>query len=854
MPDDIKPRPIGRVSEPSHNVAPAGSLLVAKNCAIREMGVVTAVPDLSTDISTNSVVASTFQSSPVFTNGTPEQLHRPVHIGTKTQYGVRKTSAMNLSILFTDPDGDSVGVECHSDDNSMPLRQPMYLQRDNLYVGDRRGLLKWQDTADATLEPIWDVEPARVTAGAGGAGWMADNDHVGYRTVVRFKDSNGVIRRSAPSQVWRYQNTSGGAVNPDITDLRMGAGYAVFGTAEAVEVYRTRSIGEAIALPNEYYLTIEIPISDFNANGIWQTANQEDSNDDTVLGAALYTNGSREGEAASNVAPPECLAHAHFNGSEFWGNVSELEVTRQINYAGAATNDFEHTKTGDFSSGTDTILNLSNTTSLELGQLIENANATAGTYITAISGSTVTMSANATGTATTSSTDFHDCIYIVYGDGETERLEVSRIFLNASSRGVLVDGVRTWVPFRQRTDELDEHNYPWSAVVAGVRRTARSGAAQFWVNKLSSFVDTDMADLNANSGAPTTGGTEFEPALHKSRIYWSKFQEPEHTTLLSFQDIGNTSGADGDIIALAATRDSLFIFKADGVWRLTGTNGNWRIDPFDRSVRVIGRDTVRVMDNAIYALSDQGVIRVTEGGVERLSDNIVGDFITERMDTLYGYYAEWGDWPPLLCAAVNQHTREYVLLLNTTTGAGTDGAENEMLVYNAKTGAWYTWQHLTTTTAPFASYLSYSPIGDYTQTASDGSNIPSLILGTFSGSEAEVLRMEPTPGTDETMDVQFRINPAGDPTHLKLWQDVVFDGERASAATGTVLAQFAAGDEDTAVSTVEITDEDGNEFRMWVPRAQARNAKLVAGISGTGLTIRGVRYRFTSSGREAPLG
>lgn len=58
------------------------------------------------------------------------------------------------------------------------------------------------------------------------------------------------------------------------------------------------------------------------------------------------------------------------------------------------------TVTADSSSGTNTLLNVSSTASLSIGQYIQGTGVAAGTTITNIAGSTVTMSANATATGT----------------------------------------------------------------------------------------------------------------------------------------------------------------------------------------------------------------------------------------------------------------------------------------------------------------------------------------------------------------------------------------------------------------------------------------------------------------------
>lgn len=868
MPDDITLRPLGRVSEPSHNVAPSGSLLVAKNCVIREQGAISPAPDLSADISTGSVTGGAYNISPVFTNGaTNEQLVFGLDVSGPTERGLSKTSALGTEIQFTDPEGNSASVAYPIDGNNVSIRMPMYETRDSVYVMDKRGVLKWETTAESDLEPIYDRGwvSIDVTLSTGTGSWLTAGDYVNYVAVVVWEDDNGVIRRSSPCI--RTNTGTNGSLTKASVEVNIAASFAsLYSTIRGVEVYRTKQVTSPNTLPNEYHLLAEIPYSDFSPATNSEQATITDVSPDADLGSALYTSGSREGLTGSNIAPPEALSHAEFGGSQFWGNVAEPSVYLFVTKDNGSSTPFAYSDTGYQLDGTTTVTAVAVSSDFEVGQFIETITGSPeipiGTYITALTATTITLSAAAT---TSNNVDIRtsDVVYVLYGDGTSDRLPLeyaAKAFATtiATERGY--EDEPGYGPNYSYTESSNPNGdiVVYDAVdttchfsVNSIHRTARSGEAQYWASNASRY-ESPVADLSTTDGAPTTGGTEGK-ALHKNRIYWSKPDEPEHTTLLSFQDIGSTA-AGNEIVAMASTRDSLFIFKTDGVFRLTGSSAadTWRVDPFDTSVTIIGRETVRVMDNAVYALSDQGIVKVTEAGVERLSDSIVGDWIADRTLAAYDYYTEHGEWPPFIMATANQSTREYILCMNTGTVNGT-GDEQELLVYNAKTGAWYTWLYTQVDDdSAVLTHLQYSPIGDYQSASSTGVNRPGVILGT-DNTTAEILLQEAVSGTDEAVDVQFRVKTGGDPTHLKLWKDAVFDCKRDTGASGTVSAQFVASDEDTAVTLVTADNTDGNEIRMWVPRAQARNGKLLVGLKGTGLTVYGLRLTFSSSGREAPL-
>lgn len=112
--------------------------------------------------------------------------------------------------------------------------------------------------------------------------------------------------------------------------------------------------------------------------------------------------------------------------------------------------------------------------------------------------------------------------------------------------------------------------------------------------------------------------------IHKNRIYYSKTYEPESVPALNFIDIGPK---DKQILRIVALRDSLFIFKEEGTYRLTGSDStNFYVALFDSSSNIIAPDTATVLNNQIYLLSTQGVASVTETGVGIISRPIENIF------------------------------------------------------------------------------------------------------------------------------------------------------------------------------------------------------------------------------------
>lgn len=117
--------------------------------------------------------------------------------------------------------------------------------------------------------------------------------------------------------------------------------------------------------------------------------------------------------------------------------------------------------------------------------------------------------------------------------------------------------------------------------------------------------------------AAVTGEAETKP----NRIYFAKLQQPEAVPLLNFLDVGPEDKAISRILAL---RESLFILKEDGIYRLTGIDGNYSVDLFDESTKIIAPDSAVVLNNQIYCLTNQGVVAISDTGVSIISAQIDG--------------------------------------------------------------------------------------------------------------------------------------------------------------------------------------------------------------------------------------
>jgi hypothetical protein len=123
---------------------------------------------------------------------------------------------------------------------------------------------------------------------------------------------------------------------------------------------------------------------------------------------------------------------------------------------------------------------------------------------------------------------------------------------------------------------------------------------------------------------PLTNVNGSENEEKKNRIYYSKFQQPESVPIVNYFDVG---GETDSILRIFPLRDSLFVFKESGVYRVSGETTPFSVSLFDSSVNCNAPDTVSVSNNMIYVMTNQGLTSVTESGAEILSRNIDTEFI-----------------------------------------------------------------------------------------------------------------------------------------------------------------------------------------------------------------------------------
>jgi len=185
--------------------------------------------------------------------------------------------------------------------------------------------------------------------------------------------------------------------------------------------------------------------------------------------------------------------------------------------------------------------------------------------------------------------------------------------------------------------------------------------------------DSDVGD-SFEQQLPTSGDSVPSSDSEKiNGLYRAKFEKPGAVPLGNVDEVGSD---DSPIVAILATSDSLIILKEEGVWRLSGEGENaFVIKQLDPTVRIKNANCAVNLNNGVFCLSSQGVLRIDEQGTGLLSWPIEGKIedIVDFTDSFAVGYEK-------------QHL--YVLWVKEVAS---NAAPRVAWVYNYLTKEWTSW-------------------------------------------------------------------------------------------------------------------------------------------------------------------
>lgn len=109
-----------------------------------------------------------------------------------------------------------------------------------------------------------------------------------------------------------------------------------------------------------------------------------------------------------------------------------------------------------------------------------------------------------------------------------------------------------------------------------------------------------------------------------NRVFYSKLDQPEAVPLVNYFDVGDSDKA---ILRIFPLRDSLFVFKEEGLYRISGEVAPFTLALFDSSCKLVAQDSLGVVANLIFAWTKKGIETVSESGVSLVSRPIDTDIL-----------------------------------------------------------------------------------------------------------------------------------------------------------------------------------------------------------------------------------
>jgi len=162
-------------------------------------------------------------------------------------------------------------------------------------------------------------------------------------------------------------------------------------------------------------------------------------------------------------------------------------------------------------------------------------------------------------------------------------------------------------------------------------------------------------------------------------VYVSKVQIPEAVPSGNFIPVGSKDKA---IIRILALRDSIFVFKEDGVYRILGTDiSNFTVSLFDNTVILTAQDSAVLLNNQVWGMTNQGVVAVSDSGVIIMSRPIEKDLITLSS-------ALYTNFPSATFGIRYESDRHFMLACPTNPS---DTQATQIWIYNFLTQTWVNW-------------------------------------------------------------------------------------------------------------------------------------------------------------------
>lgn len=548
----------------------------------------------------------------------------------------------------------------------------------NFYFTSTNGIYKLDSITSTPIK-------AGVSRALGGTatlnavtGFLVANSSVAYRLVWGYTDLNNNLVLGAPSQRVIVQNGTGSTYNVSLNflipeDITTGYFYQIYRSVGTLTSTDTPS--DELQLVAQANPTAgEITAKNFTVVDITPYS---------LMRATLYTSPSQQGILNSNMQPPLAMDIAIFKNCGLYANTTQKQ-TKTFSLIGVdfpSISYYTDATTGT-TSGSAVLTTIASTSDLRVGMRCVGTGIPTNTTILNILGAnSITMTANATATASVS-VEFQD------------RFTVDSINYWAGSTNTV--GTNTFLLYKASTPAI---NIDQSAInLVNLINTSASNTTTYayyisGLDDLPGQIQIENRSLSAAAFALTsTAGSSFSPVLPTSgttissnnevntnRIAISKTGQVEAVPTLRYFDVGS---ANFPIQRIVALRDGVFIFKQDGVFRLSGeTFESFTVVLVDNTTTLLVPESAVAFNNQVFCFGDQGILAVSDSGVQILSVPIEDQVLELSSDN-------YSNFVPLSFAIGYESSRQYIFY---TVSDPSDTYCTKAFVYNSLTNSFTTW-------------------------------------------------------------------------------------------------------------------------------------------------------------------
>lgn len=692
---DVFFRPVGLVLDPSERLAPQGSLRRAENVVLRRQGILEPRPG--------------FKSLYAAGDGTPPQ-----------GYIVRRLFSYAEKLLVSALSGStwahywsSSFATAITGIGSPPTGryQKSATMRKSLYTTSGTGIKKLTSSSDTAAESA-GVEIMQGVlshvARTGSESVLANGKQVAYRYVLRRTDANLYILRSAPTAWTQIVNTHA----TDGRDVQIIVPLATTNVAgDVIEVYRSLATTPPTEPNDELYLAQEYVVTSGDVSATYATITDRLPED--LLGAALYANATELGVSASKEVPPVSRDLAPFGGCMFYAyTTSRQRILALLKIAFGETDIAADLVVENgltcapssligYTNGSPVVTSGFGTfgASVRVGMVLVEAGRdpetagidfAAGTTIVSVDSPTqVTVSTNALANGVAKTVTFCDIVTLNATKfyAWTSNSATKRCFFaekpDATLAGIDATFADVYCTRRIAANLAYVVNVNTTAALPKVSAVPQDSGAFLTFEERALGGSTFTLIMTPRTMWDRDYGVSLTSAADENvnRLMWSAPDEPEAVPLVNYTPVGD---ARKEIIRIVPTRDALFIFKQDGVWRLTGTYPSFRVDNQD-PILLLAEDGVDVFEDQIVAWTDRGVVVGGLSGFESISCDTIEPDLFERQNVNVAY-------PATPYRASMAAIPPEGLLVFGVSAADSDGKASKLYVFSAKTHGWTTWE------------------------------------------------------------------------------------------------------------------------------------------------------------------